>query len=80
MNSETQPATPEDEMLPEYDFRGGVRGKYAKRIPREAVMVVLDPGVAEYFPDSDSVNRTLRAVSAIIQDRSKRIPPKRACK
>lgn len=37
---------PED-MPPEYDFSGGVRGKYARRFKTDTIMVVLDPDVAE---------------------------------
>ncbi|HUY94159.1 MAG TPA: hypothetical protein VMU71_02630 [Terracidiphilus sp.] len=47
-------------MRPEYDFSHGVRGKYAKRFPPDAVMVLLAPDVAAAFPDSDSVNSALR--------------------
>lgn len=54
----------DDDMLPEYDFSGGVRGKYAERYSRAANVVVLDPDVAERFPDSESVNRALRALAA----------------
>jgi hypothetical protein len=51
-----------DTMRPEYDMRGGVRGKYAKRFPKDTVTVVLAPDVAEVFPDSDSVNEALRVL------------------
>jgi hypothetical protein len=44
-----------EEMLPEYDFSGGVRGKYASRFAKDTIMVVLDPDVAEVFPDPKSV-------------------------
>jgi len=50
-----------DTMRPEYDFRGGVRGKYAKGTN----VVVLDPDVAAKFPDSASVNRALRRVAGL---------------
>lgn len=61
---------PEDgEMLPEYDFSGGVRGKYAEQYARAANVVVLDPDVAAVFPDSESVNRALRAVAAAMRER-----------
>ena len=59
-----------EEMLPEYDFSRGVRGKYAGRFTKDAIMVVLDPDVAEVFPDPKSVNRALRALGHIIRDRS----------
>ena len=51
-----------EEMLPEYDFSGGIRGKYAERFQKDSVMVVLDPDVAGAFPDSKSFNRALRAL------------------
>ena len=57
-----------EEMLPEHDFSGGVRGKYAKRHHQESNVVVLDPDVAERFPNSEAVNRALRS-PASIQDR-----------
>jgi hypothetical protein len=49
-------------MLPEYDFRGGVRGKYAARFAKGINIVVLAPDVAKCFPDSDSVNDALRVI------------------
>jgi hypothetical protein len=58
------------EMREEYDFSGGVRGKYAARYREGCNVVLLDPDVAEAFPDSKSVNRMLRA---LIQLASKRV-------
>jgi len=52
-------------MRPEYDFSGGVRGKYAQRYRQGTNIVVLDPEVAAVFPDSTSVNDALRALLAI---------------
>lgn len=57
-------ARDDDHMLPEYDFSRGGRGKYAERYSRAANVVVLDPDVSERFPDSESVNRALRALAA----------------
>ena len=54
-----------DTMRPEYDFRGGVRGKYAKRYAEGTNVVVLDPDVAAAFPDSAAVNRALRKVAGL---------------
>ena len=51
---------PEVDMLDEYDFGDGVRGKYAERYAAGTNVVVLSPNVAEVFPDSASVNRALR--------------------
>ena len=60
-----------EEMLPEYDFSRGVRGKYAGRFANGTIMVVLDADVAELFPDPKSVNRALRALGRIIRDRAR---------
>ena len=49
-----------DDMRPEYDFSGGIRGKYAKRFAQGSTVVVLEPDVAERFPNSEAVNRALR--------------------
>lgn len=51
----------DDEMLPEYDFSGGIRGKYVDRV-RSSHVVVLEDDVAEFFPDSESVNQALRGL------------------
>jgi hypothetical protein len=62
--------TTDDDMLPEYDFRGGVRGKYARDYGRNRNLRVLDPDLLAEFPDSESVNealRTLLRVKAAIQ-------------
>ena len=50
------------EMLREYDFCRGVRGKYAQRDAGGSNVVVLAPDATETFPDSASVNRALRAL------------------
>jgi hypothetical protein len=56
----------EPEMLAEYDFSGGVRGKYAARYAEGTNVVLLEPDVAEHFPDSRSVNEALRALVSIV--------------
>ena len=70
LNDERDP-----EMLDEYDFSGGVRGKYAGRFARGSNVVVLDPDVAQVFKDSESVNKALRALAAIIQHQSEKGHP-----
>ena len=52
-------------MRKEYDFSGGVRGKYAKRYGRGSNVVVLEPDVAQLYPDAASVNRALRAIAKV---------------
>lgn len=69
-----------EEMLPEYDFSGGVRGKYASRFRKDTIMVVLDPDVAEVFPDPNSVNKALRALGHIIRDRAGKIGGRRSAR
>jgi hypothetical protein len=57
--------TPPSDMLAEYDFGTGVRGKYAKRYAEGTNVVVLVPDVAGFFPDSESVSTVLRALVGI---------------
>jgi len=59
------------DMLEEYDFKGGIRGKYARRYAEGTNVVVIDPDVAEYFPDHESVNESLRSLVSIIKKRGK---------
>lgn len=54
-------------MPPEYEFRGGIRGKYAKRFSEGSNLIVLDPDVATVFPDSKSFNDALRAIAQVAQ-------------
>jgi hypothetical protein len=58
------------EMLDEYDFSSGERGKYAARYAEGTNIVVLSEDVAEIFPDSESVNEALRALAKIIRRQS----------
>ena len=51
----------------EYDFKGGVRGKYAGYYAEGSNVVVLSPDVAKVFPDSTSANRALRAFVEMMQ-------------
>jgi hypothetical protein len=55
----------EPDMLPEYDFSQGIRGKYAIKYAEGSNIVVLSPDVARVFPDSDSVNEALRMLIKI---------------
>lgn len=57
--------TVDDEMRPEYDFSGGVRGKYYEAYTQSSNVIVLDPDVAEIFRDSASVNEALRLLAKI---------------
>jgi hypothetical protein len=65
----TNEEIPDDEILPEYSLKGGIRGKYADRYAQGTNLVLLDPDVAAIFPDAESVNHALRALAAIIKER-----------
>jgi len=61
------------DMLEEYDFSKGVRGKYAQRYAEGTNVVVIEPDVAKFFPDHDAVNEALRSLVAIIEKQNKKI-------
>jgi hypothetical protein len=52
-----------DELRPEYkrsDLGEIVRGKYVNRIKDETNVVLLEPDIAEAFPNDEAVNKALR--------------------
>jgi len=60
----------EDELRSEYDFsqmQGGVRGKYVERYRTGTNLVLLDPDVAQAFPDDAAVNQALRLLIQVAQ-------------
>ena len=61
-----------DEILPEYDFSGAARNKYASRYAAGSTVVVLEPDVAAAFPNSEEANEALRALAAMIQKHGSR--------
>jgi hypothetical protein len=63
------------DMLDEYDFSKGVRGKYAKRYAERTNVVVLAPDVAAMFPDAESVNEALRALVQIARRNGRTAKP-----
>ncbi len=62
------------DMLDEYDFSEGVRGKYAERYYAGKNIIKLDDDVAEMFPDAKSVNDALRALAKIIAEHQQKTP------
>lgn len=57
------------ELRPEYtrsDFGTLVRGKYVDRLRESSNIVVLDPDVADLFPNAAAVNAALRALADIV--------------
>jgi hypothetical protein len=62
----------EDDLRPEYDLaklKGGVRGKYARRVKSSTNLVLLAPDLREYFPDDRAVNDALRSLVNIAKTR-----------
>jgi hypothetical protein len=52
-----------DDLSPEYDLsqlRGGIRGKYYQEAVAGTNLVLIEPELADVFPDTESVNRALR--------------------
>ena len=74
-----------DELRKEYDLsklKGGVRGKYYRQAIAGTNLVLIDPELADVFPDTEAVNRALRlladtAESATQASRSRRSAKKR---
>lgn len=57
-----------DELRPEYkrsDFGKLVRGKYAEKIGEETNVILLEPEIAEAFPNDKAVNDALRSILKI---------------
>ncbi len=53
------------------DLKGGVRGKYHGRYVAGTNLVLLQPDVAEAFPDAESVNEALRSLLKVASRVSK---------
>ena len=58
----------EDDILPEYDFSCGVRGKHHEAYKAGTNVIFLDPDLAMVFKDSDSVNRVLRLLLSLAKE------------
>jgi len=59
-----------DELRPEYkrsDFGEVVRGKYASRIKDETNVVLLEPDIAQAFPNDEAVNKALRYLMEVAE-------------
>lgn len=75
----------DDDLRTEYDLsrlKRGIRGKYYRQATEGTNLVLVEPELAEVFPDSESVNRALRllvdtAEAAAKPSRRRRAPNKR---
>jgi hypothetical protein len=47
------------------DFTTLVRGKYVERLQKNSNVVVLDPEIAQLFPNAAAVNAALRSLAEI---------------
>jgi len=52
-----------DDLLPEYDFSGGVRGKYY-RPGKTIIRMTIDEDVAHHYWSSELINAALRQLIA----------------
>ena len=77
-----------DDLRGEYDLsqlKGGVRGKYYRQATAGTNLVLVEPELAEVFPDTESVNRALRlladtAEAATERSRARRRTPNKRLK
>jgi len=64
-----------DELRSEYkrsDFGTLLRGKYAKRLQASSNVVVIDPEVADLFPNAAAVNDALLSLADIAKRAGRR--------
>ena len=61
-----------DDMRPEYDFSGGVRGKHYIAYQQGTNVILLDPDIAKIFRDSEAVNHALRMLINLAGNELKR--------
>lgn len=65
-------------MRKEYDFSNIRPNKYAKKYAEGTNIVVIEPDLVEFFPDSESVNAALRALVSIFPKTGQRRKPKKS--
>ncbi|MFI5304197.1 MAG: hypothetical protein ACHQYP_05305 [Nitrospiria bacterium] len=61
-----------EDMLTEYDFSKGIRGKYARRYAKGTNVIVLAPDLIKFFPDSESVNEALHTLVKVVQKKPRK--------
>jgi hypothetical protein len=65
MKKEKTDKIEEWEMRSEYDFSDAHPNKYAKKYAEGTNLVIIEPDLIEFFPDSESVNNALRALVSV---------------
>lgn len=73
MSQKVHPEQAQD-MLPEYDFADGARGKHHEDYKAGSNVIFLEPDLAKVFKDSASVNRVLRLLLNLAGEN---VPPNR---
>ncbi|MGP8245889.1 MAG: hypothetical protein ACLQVN_15385 [Bryobacteraceae bacterium] len=71
---------PADELRAEYkrsDFHALVRGKYVEQLRGSSNVVVVDPEIADLFPNAAAVNAALRSLAEIAKRAGSRRNPSR---
>ena len=69
------------DLWPEYDLsqlKGGVRGKYYRKATEGTNLVLIEPELANVFPDTKSVNRALRLLVDTAASATERVPRRRS--
>jgi len=69
MNSSTK-----DDLRPEYnlaELKGGTRGRYRKGYEESSNVVVIEPDLAEAFPNTKAVNNALRELLKLRKARTR---------
>ena len=69
MRGEIAPSQ-DDDLQPEYDFSGGIRGTHFEAYREGTNVVFLDPDIAVVFKDSAAVNNALRLLLALARERA----------
>lgn len=64
----------DSDMLDEYDFSNGIRGKYVERLREGSNVVKLDEDVAAIFPTEKAVNDALRSLAKLIRQYEQSTP------
>ena len=63
-----------DDLRPEYnldELKGGARGKYRKGYEESSNLVVIEPDLAEVFPNTKAVNSALRELLKLRKARTR---------
>jgi len=66
------------EIGAEYDFSDSRPNKYARKYAEGTNIVVIEPDLVEFFPNTESVNNALRALVSIFPRSNVRKKPKKS--